>query len=390
MKKLIYFALFMAAAMLLSCTEDTEKDYSVKGNVQKGPFIKGSELMLYELDAKMVQTGKSFSSEILTDLGAFDFGNIKLRSSMVEISANGYYFNERNGFLSESPLFLKAIVDVTDKESITVNILTHLATDRIKKLIAEGKSFEEANSQSKTELLAYFKAESLNKNNLENFNLNGTDDKTKFLLAVSAIFQQSYQTALISKLIADFKSDLADNGIINDGGLTATLQNNAQNVNIVQVRANLQKLYDAQGLQVSVPDFSNFITGFAQGTTVAALVFPNTVAYGANLLNLAAGTDVKTQGTFSVTVQFPTEVQYEVRLKMNAVGTGTFWTTGESTNWTGDFASGNEISATGKGITADKRINFTTPGKVQLQMSIFKVGVTNEYISSKNIDITVY
>ena len=61
-----------------------------------------------------------------------------------------------SGSLSEGVLVLRALVDLSDKSTVNVNILTHLKYPRIKKLIELGKSFKDANTQAQTELLKLF------------------------------------------------------------------------------------------------------------------------------------------------------------------------------------------------------------------------------------------
>jgi hypothetical protein len=64
---------------LVSCSEEeksgevfTPADYAVKGKVEKGPFIKGSTIILQPLDSKMNSLGTSYPGIILDDDGAFD------------------------------------------------------------------------------------------------------------------------------------------------------------------------------------------------------------------------------------------------------------------------------------------------------------------------------
>ena len=85
--KILVFAL---VAMLASCGSEeggggnapTEKT-TVDGIVEKGPFVQGSKVTLYDLDGDMTQTGLQFVTTTSNDLGNFTFTLLRrLRSVM--------------------------------------------------------------------------------------------------------------------------------------------------------------------------------------------------------------------------------------------------------------------------------------------------------------------
>ena len=70
--------------------KDIEKT-NVQGIIEKGPFVQGSKVTLYELNADLSQTGKSFKTQTNSDLGAFSFGTpIQLSSQYIELETSGY------------------------------------------------------------------------------------------------------------------------------------------------------------------------------------------------------------------------------------------------------------------------------------------------------------
>ena len=77
--KILVFAL---VAMLASCGSEegggnnmpTEKT-TVDGIVEKGPFVQGSKVTLYDLDGDMTQTGLQFVTTTSNDLGKFTFNS---------------------------------------------------------------------------------------------------------------------------------------------------------------------------------------------------------------------------------------------------------------------------------------------------------------------------
>jgi len=75
-------------------TEDqglANKEITVAGVSQKGPFLSGSTVQLYELDADLAQTGNNFVGKILSDKGDFSFNKIRLESDYVYLAATGYF-----------------------------------------------------------------------------------------------------------------------------------------------------------------------------------------------------------------------------------------------------------------------------------------------------------
>ena len=179
MKKLthLYIAAFLALTLglMLSCSAKDEHSSSsgsapssntVSGYVQKGPFIQGTVITVWELDSSLVQTGRTFIGTIDDNTGTFNARG-KVVSPYVELSAVGYYFNEVSGSLSTAPLTLQALSDLTDNSSVNVNLMTHLEKKRVEYLIDSGLTFAAAKTQAQTEIMKIF--------NIENVSLGGSE-----------------------------------------------------------------------------------------------------------------------------------------------------------------------------------------------------------------------
>ena len=70
------FILFIMVVGLSGCSEKDENSGSVNnvgGIIEKGPFLTGSKVILYELDETLNQTGKNFKTETINDKGEFIF-----------------------------------------------------------------------------------------------------------------------------------------------------------------------------------------------------------------------------------------------------------------------------------------------------------------------------
>ena len=161
MKNLTKITIFLVFIFSVSsCGRDdnpiTPTNKTINGVVQKGPFISGSKVTVTELDKNLSQTGRSYTAFIKNNKGEFELKDIKLASNFVELTVDGFFFNEITGALSKSQITLSAIADVTEEKTVNVNILTHLLKERLKSQVSGGKSFVEANTSSRAELLKVF------------------------------------------------------------------------------------------------------------------------------------------------------------------------------------------------------------------------------------------
>jgi hypothetical protein len=151
----------MLVAFTASCQAPSESSagmngaYSVAGVAQKGPFIRGTEVELRELDSDMVPTGRILSATIVDDAGSFNVRGT-LTSPYVELSASGYYFDEVAGELTNAPLTLRGVADVREVLSMNLNVLTHLESSRVYELVDAGLTFVEAKRQARSEILVAF------------------------------------------------------------------------------------------------------------------------------------------------------------------------------------------------------------------------------------------
>lgn len=121
-------------------------------------MIRGSKVEMRTLQSDMTPTGNSFTATIENNEGDFNYGQLNVSTPYARLTADGYFFNEVTGKLSASPIKLDTIVDLSDKQTINVNVLTHLKSQRIVNLVTSGgKSFSQANEQAQRELLSQFR-----------------------------------------------------------------------------------------------------------------------------------------------------------------------------------------------------------------------------------------
>lgn len=176
-------------------------DKELAGVVQKGPFVTGSSIVLKETSASgnFKPTGREFFATTRSDKGDFKIDGINLESQYVRITATGYYKREQTGENSACQISLNALSDISNRDQVNVNVLTHLEYDRTLKLIKKGKSFTEAKKQARQELMKTFYYDDLVEDS-ENLNINNSGDADKALKKISTfvdhiLFGEEYGTA---------------------------------------------------------------------------------------------------------------------------------------------------------------------------------------------------
>jgi uncharacterized protein (TIGR02145 family) len=259
-----YLLLILGLIILLfnSC----KKDFSIlkekiSGYVQKGPFVNGTSISIYELDENLGQTGKNFSTLINNNSGNFEISNISLSDRYVEFYATGYYFDEVRGEISAAPLNLDAISDVTDITAININVLTHLERSRVKYLVKQGQSFSNAKAMAQSEILSLFGINNADLHNSEMLNISEGSDENAILLAISIILQGNRSSGELTELLANFSKILED-GISGDNGFIYELRKPFKDLNLSEIRKNLEARYRQLGITATIPDFEKYINIF--------------------------------------------------------------------------------------------------------------------------------
>ena len=271
MKRKMYLkysvAIYLAALLVLSCSGNddggegkqhvTKQD--VHGIIEKGPFVQGSKVTLYDLDSQLGQTGKSYSTNTSSNLGNFDFGSqIDLSSSYAEFETNGFFYNECDSSLSKAQITLKAIADVSAKSDVNVNLLTHLEYARVKFLVKSGKTFGESKKQAERELLKVF-AISSEIANPENISITDNNNNASILLAISSVMLYNKSEAEFSEFISKFSADFEQDGTIDDTNVRKEIKDGQKNCHPKRIANAMKRFYAEKGSNIEVNDFSAYI-----------------------------------------------------------------------------------------------------------------------------------
>ena len=263
-------------------------DVAISGFAEKGPFRYGTSVKIVELDSmkRLADSERSHETCIVTSNGSFDFANVNLVSPYVRVEANGFYLDELTGEYSPSLLTLRAVVDLSKRDSFNVNMLTHMAAPRVMKLVEDSGNNQPIGSQSGralTDVLSSFgislgggstggyggfggwnrggQTSTTSSKSAEDISLFGSDDYSAALLAVS-VMMQSYGSASDMLKFADFiADDIRGDGNWGDNSSKAKLADKLLMLDaeggLEKIRANMEswKLGD-------VPDFEKHVRNF--------------------------------------------------------------------------------------------------------------------------------
>ena len=191
---------------------------SISGVSQKGPFVKGSSVTAVELDGSksLLQTGRSFVSVITQDDGRFNMRNVTLKSSYVRLSVNGYYRNEVTGKNSTSQITLNAVTDLNARNTVNVNLLTHLEYERVAYLMVHGDGtlkIKKLKKQAEGEIFKAFHFDDLaDFGYSEDLDVFGKTDADAALLAISILLQGDRDEADLVVLLTEMSNAFAEKG----------------------------------------------------------------------------------------------------------------------------------------------------------------------------------
>jgi len=257
------------------------------GYVQKGPFIAGSSITISELSSDLQPTGRVFPTQIDNNTGKFELPNVELESRYVQLKADGFYFNERTGELSEAQLTLYSLVDITDLESFNINVLSHFEKDRIVKLMEAGMEFTEAKREAKNDILGIFDFVSTEQLNSEQMDIASAGDDNAILLAVSIILQGDRPTSEFSELMSQIILDIREDGVLDKESLGSNLINGVNYADLQKIRVNTEERYDGFGIEYEIPDFEKYVSQFISNTSFLPtnqFIYPEQGTYGTNVL----------------------------------------------------------------------------------------------------------
>ena len=248
---------------------------SLVGVTQKGPFLKGSTVYLYELSdgRTLKQTNGNFTSNIASENGRYKFMARDLVSQYAMVVVDGYYRNEVTGVTSDAPIRLKAITDMRKRSSVNVNILTQLEYDRVYYLVTRGDkdgnklTVKQAKRQAQKEILKLFDIELDDDTDAEDMDVFGKTDADAALLAISVLLQGDTSATDLSVILTEISNALAETGEWNDSAAKARFADWALKADTENRLAQFRKNVADWHLGDTVPDFETFVRNYINVVT---------------------------------------------------------------------------------------------------------------------------
>lgn len=274
--KIIWLLLLAIAFALVACSGDKGKtsggseeetqgiaitDKTVAGVTQKGPFINGSSVTLFELNGvDLLQTGNSFVGKIKSDKGDFSISGINLVSPYALLEAKGYYRNEVTGKKSVSEIALNAVTNLENRDNVNVNLLTHLEYERVQGLVKKNVDIASAKEQAEKEIFTSFYVDE-DAENFEDLNIFKSSEDDAVLLAISVLMQGERSEAELSELLANYSYDVESDGVWNDEEAKAEVADWAEMQTLSAGLENIRKNIEDWKLG-SAPDFEKYVMRF--------------------------------------------------------------------------------------------------------------------------------
>ena len=200
---------------------------SLAGYSQKGPFLKGSTVYLYELSdgRTLKQTNGNFTSIITRDDGRYKFTARDLASQYAMIVVDGNYRNEVTGEPSTYSIRLRALTDMRKRSEANVNLLTHMEFDRVYYLVTrEHKTVKQAKKQAQAEIFNAFHIDTTGfSGSSEDLDVFGTTDADAALLAISVLLQGTRSENELMILLTEVSNAMETGGTW-DGGYADTVK----------------------------------------------------------------------------------------------------------------------------------------------------------------------
>ena len=240
------------------------EDRTVAGVSQKGPFLQGSSITVQELDGealiesgKLRQTGKSFKGKIASDTGTFLIKDISLKSQFALLETEGFYRNEVTGEVSKSQITLNALVDLSERETANINLLTHLEYERVVELVGSGETISSAKKKAESDVFKAFGIE-VDNASAEDLDIFARGDDNAALLAISILMQGNLSEGNLSNRLAGFASDIEKDGSWDDENEKTDIADWASTSDLAKIRANIR----SWELGEDVPAFEKFFKRF--------------------------------------------------------------------------------------------------------------------------------
>ena len=132
---------------------------------------------------------------------------------------DGNYRNEVTGKRSASPITLNAVTDLYARNTVNVNLLTHLEFDRVAELLRKGAgtlNIKKAKKQAEREIFNAFHIDATGFGYSEDLDVFGKTEADAALLAISILLQGDRSEAELTELLTSCSIDLSSDSTWDD------------------------------------------------------------------------------------------------------------------------------------------------------------------------------
>lgn len=286
-KRLVSLFLFF---LLVACGDDESSggktgtpvatERTISGVVQKGPYAKGASVSVHELDAGvLLLTGNHYEGKVQNDSGAYSVTFDEFESPYAILEASGLFRNELTGAKTKSSVTLYAVTDLSERDSVNVNLLTHLEYARVLYLVTvKHMSFSEAKAQAEREVMAAFGIKG-DFGLAEDLNAFGNGDGSAALLAMSVLVLGCLNTesgpfslgnpkgdareeSKLSERLSDMVFDIEKDGEWNDKSTIVKIADWAANQSMEGGLDSIRETVASWKMSKKVPAFEKYVDNF--------------------------------------------------------------------------------------------------------------------------------
>lgn len=248
---------------------------TVHGFAEKGPFLNGSAVTLYELDSNFAKTKVKFTGKVEGDSGYYSIKNIVLNRQYALIEVYGFYKNEITGKnTSSTKTRLSALVDMADSNtniiknnSININLMTELERQRVIYLVKNSNyNVPAAKRQATREIfeLVGISSDSISKRTQltsTNMSLASGGDEATALYILSIMLQGNLSVSRSQARINDVAAIFAETGTMKDYALRAKIADELNQTDSIDGFAAIRE--NAKALKIGkIPNFEKHLYQF--------------------------------------------------------------------------------------------------------------------------------
>lgn len=270
LKQLCTLCSCIALSSLFSSCEDKNElidnrvpqNYIIGGSIAKGPFAIGSAIKIQEMSLKPIDPEEYYTTNTLSNTGSYAINSIALKSPYAEINANGRFYNEISGELSDRSINLKALTDLSLNEGNNgnVNILTHLKYQRILTLMSKEMSFTDANKQAQDEIFSSFGLQKYSTTDASSLSISENAEESAILIAISSLLLNNKNEDQFSYYLSNLCSEFGKYGHFTDETRNKI---NADKkdllIKLPSIKENIIAYYTNEGSSAQVKELFAFI-----------------------------------------------------------------------------------------------------------------------------------